>query len=78
MEWVILFGILLCVLLVIYGRLREELASKKQEQINALKKQIEEQHRMARKKDAEYLGNASATDVVGFLNRLHQDDTSTD
>tara|TARA_R110002020_G_scaffold207256_3_gene412688 strand:+ start:28707 stop:28931 length:225 start_codon:yes stop_codon:yes gene_type:complete len=74
MEWVVLSGILVTVLLVIYGRLREELNNNKTKQINALKEQVREQNEMARKKDEEYLANSDVNDVVGFLNRLHKDD----
>ena len=77
MEWVILFGILVIVLMVIYGRLREELNNNKTKQLNALKKQVELQNELANRKDKEYLANASASDVVGFLNRLPKNDKSS-
>lgn len=74
MEWVILFGILVVVLMVIYGRLREELNNNKTKQLDALKAQVKEQNELARKKDEEFLSTADADSVVGFLNRLRKDD----
>jgi hypothetical protein len=74
MEWVVLSGILITVLLVIYGRLREELNNNKTAQIETLKEQVRLQNELAKKKDEEFLSTASADDVVGFLNRLREDD----
>jgi len=78
MEWAILFGILICVLMVIYGRLREELNNNKSKQLKALKKQVALQNELAKRKDKELLDNAPIADVVGFLNRVHKDDKSSD
>lgn len=78
MEWVILAGILVTVLMVIYGRLREELSKRKQKQIDTLKAAVREQNEQATKKDKELLAAANIGAVVGFLNRLHKDDSSTD
>ena len=74
MEWIVLFGILITLLLVIYGRLREALRSK--EDISKLRNAARIQEALARKKDAEYLNNSNADDVIGFLNRLHKDQDS--
>lgn len=74
MEWVILFGILIIVLMVTYGRLREELSKRKQKQIDTLKAAVREQNEQAAKKDKELLAAADIGSVVGFLNRLHKDD----
>ena len=72
MEWVVLTGILVCVLLVFYGRLREAL--RKGEEVSKLRKAARIQEALQRKKDAEYLNKSTASDVIGFLNRLHKDD----
>ena len=74
MEWVVLFGILITLLLVIYGRLREALRNK--EDVSKLRNAARIQEALARKKDAEYLNNSDAGDVIGFLNRLHKDQDS--
>ena len=78
MEWIVLAGILIVVLMVVYGRLREELSKRQQKQIDTLKAAIEEQNEMARKKDEEFLSTADISGVVGFLNRLRTDDKGTD
>lgn len=72
MEWIVLFGILITLLLVIYGRLREALRNR--EDVNKLRRAARVQEALQRKKDAEYLNNASPNDVIGFLNRLHEND----
>ena len=72
MEWIVLFGILITLLLVIYGRLRDAL--RKGEDVDKLRNAARIQEALAKRKDAEYLNNASPDDVIGFLNRLHKDD----
>ena len=74
MAWTILFAVLVVVLMVIYGRLRDERSMNRSKQIKALKEQIREQSRMAKKKDSEFLRNADIDNVVGFLNRMRKDD----
>jgi hypothetical protein len=72
MEWIVLFGIMITLLLVIYGRLREALRDN--EDTEKLRNAARIQEALAKRKDAEYLNNTDAGNVVGFLNRLHQDD----